>query len=311
MTRLFAALILVAALDAAAQTILTPSVAFRRVDDTTSDTFTFGAGQCNDSITVRWTNTTAISFVTTCSSNSMKVWSTAGECANTPGTADLRYDDIPGLTLQSIKQGSFNVKLSELPGFDSSLTTDGGVVTCGTAGITKNHKLCGAIEYTTFTGISCGTATTYTASAMKLVYDTEPPSAPSITDSAPQDQGVKVIFSANSDVTSVVLEVMAMGESDYRQIAETTTTGTTTILGKNLLNGTTYDVRIRGKDAAGNVSEPSTSVAITPIKTLGFYGFYRQAGGTDAGCSTAPGFISLLGALWLWRRRTQRNGSSS
>lgn len=308
MKRVSAALILFGALSAFAQTTLTPQISLRRVEEPTLETFTFGAGSCGASINVLWSNTTTIAFVTQCSSSPvLKVWSSTSECGNAPLTGDVRYTDIPGATLQTIKQGQFTVKLSELPGFDGSLTTDGGVVACGADGITRTHRLCGAIEYTVFTGVSCGTATTTTASPLKVVYDTAPPIAPTITEYAAQDEGVKVTFTVDSDTAVVILEVRAQGEADYRQIQETSTASAATIIGKGLVNNTTYDVRLRARDSAGNTSEPSSSVAVTPIKTLGFYGFYRQAGGTDGGCSSAPGLLFLLGAaLLFWRRR---NGS--
>lgn len=308
MKRVFAALILVGALSAEAQTVVTPQISLRRAEDPNTDTFTFGAGSCNATINVAWTNTTTIGFVTQCSSSPVfKVWSTTSECGNAPLTGDVRYDDIPALTLQTVKQGQFTVKLADLPGFNSSVTTDGGVVTCGTDGISKTHRVCGAIEYTVFTGVSCGTATTTTASPLKLVYDTAPPIAPTITDYAAQDQGVKVGFTVDADTTTVLLEVRAQGEADYRQIQESSTASATAIIGKGLVNNTTYDVRLRARDSAGNTSEPSVAIAVTPIKTLGFYGFYRQQGGTDGGCSSAPGLLFLLGAaLLFWRRR---NGS--
>lgn len=308
MKRLLALLFAVASLSASAQTIITPNVAFRRVGDLTNDTFTFGAGQCNDTITVQWTNTTTIAFVSSCSSNSMKVWSTAGECANTPGTGDVRYDDIPGSTLQQIKQGTFNVKLAELPGFSSTLTTDGGMVTCGTQGLSKPHRLCGAIEYTVFTGTLCGSATTYTASPLKLNYDTLPPGVPQITATSAEDQGVKVSYTVDSDASLVQLEVRAQGDTDFTMIKEATASNNS-ISGTGLVNNTTYDVRLRAVDAAGNISDPSPAEAVTPIKTLGFYGYYRSIGGSDRGCSAGWGIAPALG-LWLLVRARQRRRTS-
>lgn len=309
MKRVFAALILVGALSAAAQNVVTPQISLRRAEEPTAETFTFGAGSCNASINIAWTNTTTIPFVGGCSASPvMRVWSTTSECANAPVTADVRYADIPGVTVQTVKQGQFTVKLADLPGFNGALTTDGGVVTCGTDGISKTHRICGAIEYTpqNFQGL-CGTATTTTASPLKVVYDTAPPIAPTITEYAAQDQGVKVTFTVDSDTTTVLLEVRAQGEADYRQIQETSTASSSSIIGKGLVNNTTYDVRLRARDSAGNTSEPSVAIAVTPIKTLGFYGFYRKQGGTDGGCSSAPGLLFLLGAaLLFWRRR---NGS--
>jgi hypothetical protein len=307
MKRLLGCAVLLCAAVASAQTVVTPQISLRRVGDTTNDTYTFGAAQCGDTITVQWQNTTTIAYVTTCSSNSMKVWSTAGECSNAPPADAVRYDDIPGLTLQGIKQGTFNVKLAELPGFNTAVTTDGGVVACGTTGITKQHRVCASIEYATFTGVTCGTTTTATASPLKLVYDTQPPSAPTITEYGAQDQGVKLGFTTDTDTTTVALEVRAMSEVDYTQIKEAVASNKS-ITGTGLVNGTTYDVRLRGIDGAGNISDPSVSIAVTPLKTLGFYGYYRSIGGTDKGCSAGWGLVPVLG-VWLLARRFRRKSS--
>ncbi|MFO0597318.1 MAG: MXAN_2561 family MXYO-CTERM-anchored protein [Myxococcaceae bacterium] len=311
--RLLAVTFLLLAAPVFAQTVVLPQITFRAANDLTNDTFTFGTGNCNDTVTVRWTNTTTLSFITTCSASPvMKVWATTGECNTTPGTGDLRYDDIPGLTLQGVKQGSFDVKLANLPGFNASLTTDGGVVTCGTTGITSNHKICGDIEYTAFTGSFCSTTSTHTsASPLKMVYDTQPPGVPTMTDDPkPLDQGVRVDFSADSDTALVLLEVRAQGDADYRQIAEAVSTNKF-VTGNNLVNNTTYDVRIRAQDKAGNTSDPTASASVTPIKTLGIYGFYRNAGGTDGGCATAPGLGAALALGFFLRRRHRRSGSTS
>ncbi|MFT3709513.1 MAG: hypothetical protein QM817_17945 [Archangium sp.] len=290
---------------ASAQTITTPQIAFRRLGDTASESYTFGAAQCNDTLTVSWTNTTTTQYVSTCSSNSMKVWSTTGECSNTPPADAVRYDDIPGLTLQTIRQGTFNVKIAELPGFSNSLTTDGGVVTCGSPGISKTHRVCGAIDYIAFTGTFCGSTTsTATATALRLVYDTQPPSAPVITEYGAQDQGVKITFTVDSDTATVQLEVKSPTDADFKVIKDGDAVSQKTITGSGLLNQTTYDVRLRAVDAAGNISDPSASVAVTPIKTLGFYGYFRQVGGSDGGCSAGIGIFPAL-ALWFFVRRAR------
>ncbi len=308
MKRFLTLCLLASSLAASAQTIVIPQIAFRRVDDATLDTYTFGAGQCNDTITVSWSNTTTIAYVTQCSSNNMKVWSTQGECGTAPVTGDVNYDDIPGLTLQTLKTGSFTVKIADLPGFAGA--ADAGTGTCGTAGLSRTHRVCGSIEYATFTGVGCGTAQHASANPLKLVYDTQPPTAPVITSYAAQDQAVKLDFTVDSDTSVVTVEAKGMDDLDYRQLAETASSNAT-IQGKGLQNNSTYDVRLRAKDAAGNVSDPSASISVTPIKTLGFYGAFNQAGGSDKGCSTGLGLIPALVGLWALRRARKQARSNS
>ncbi|MBL8914165.1 MAG: hypothetical protein JNM17_25905 [Archangium sp.] len=302
---LLAVFIALTSLVAGAQAPLT-ALSFRVVGDLSNDTYTFGAGQCADTVSVQWTNNTPIVF-TTCSPGAMlKVWSSTIECGNTPSSDAVRYPDISALVLMSgTRTGTFTVKLAELPGFSSAITTDGGVVACGTVGVSSTHRVCGAIEYTQPGGISgCGTSTTLTANPLKLVYDTLAPGAPVITEAGALDQGTKVTFTADTDATLVQLEVRAQGEVDFTMIKEGAASNKS-ITGTGMVNGTTYDVRLRAVDAAGNISDPSIAAAVTPIKTLGFYGYYRSVGGTDRGCSAGWGVLPALG-LWLLVRARQR-----
>ena len=74
----------------------------------------------------------------------------------------------------------------------------------------------------------------------------------------------------------------------------------------NLVNGTTYDVRARAEDGAGNISEGSEVFPGTPRKTLGFWANYRARGGTERGCAAAGGAPMLFAALLALRRKRSR-----
>jgi|APLak6261675434_1056106.scaffolds.fasta_scaffold00359_1 hypothetical protein len=312
MKRLLCLVILGASLAASAQTTtIQPQLSFRRVDDPNVDSYTFGAGQCNDTITVRWLNTLLINL-TQCTQNPLKVWATNGECGDAPATGDKRYDDIPGISVQNIRQGTFTVKLSELPGFTTA-ATDGGSNACGAGESSTTHRICGSIEYAILGGGfgGCGTATKQTAVPLKLIYDTLPPGPPTLVSAAAQDEGVRVDFEYDGDTTIVMVEARGPGEADFRQLAETTASNKL-IRGKGLQNNVEYEVRLRAKDAAGNVSGPSGSVNVTPIKTLGFWAYYKQQGGTDeGGCSTGAGLAPMLIGLWALRRARQQARSKS
>jgi hypothetical protein len=311
MKRLLSLSVLVFSLGAFAQTTsLLPQLSFHRVDDPTVDTFTFGAAQCNDTITVRWSNTLTINL-TQCTQNPLKVWATKGECLDTgPGVDDVRYDDIAALTVQQLRQGTFTVKIAELPGFNAS-ATDGGLTVCGSPNESTTQRICGRMDYGILSGGFGGCTTNpLNATPLKLVYDTKAPVAPTITQYGALDQGVRIGFTAPSDASTVTVEAKGPNDADYRQLAETASTNTQ-IQGKGLQNATTYDVRLRSIDAAGNVSDPSSSVSVTPIKTLGFYGFYKQSGGTDAGCSTGLGLVPALVALFALRRRARKQSRSN
>ncbi|MDP1827384.1 MAG: fibronectin type III domain-containing protein [Archangium sp.] len=282
----------------------TPSLAILRVDDPNLDTYTFGASQCNDTVTLAWSNTLTISLIQ-CVQNPLKIWSTSGECQDTPGANDKRYDDVPALTVSTVRQGNFSVKLSELPGFRTTATADGGTVQpCGSALTTIEHRVCGSVSYALANGVggTCGTAMPYPATSLKLIYDTKPPASPTITEYAAQDMAVRLGFTVDSDATVVTMEVQGPTDPDWREIAETAASNGS-IRGDGLENNVPYFVRLRARDAAGNVSIPTTELQVTPIRTLGFWGYYKEAGGTEqGGCSVGAGLVPLLLAAFAFRR---------
>lgn len=287
-----------------------PRLAIVRVDDPNLDTYTFGASACNDTITVRWSNTLTFTLANQCGQNPLKLWASAGSsCPETPGTSDLRFTDVPSLTVDSIRQGQFSVKLSELPEFKAASATDAGTaLPCGSATpFTTPHVICGSVEYALPSGIGCANTTKMTATPLKLVYDTLAPTQPSISDYTAQDGAVRVGFSVDSDTSTVIIEVKGPTDPDWFEKGETTAAATY-IRAEGLTNNTIYDVRIRAKDAAGNISEPSALVQVTPIRTVGFWGFYKDAGGTDGGgCSTGLGLAPLLFVAFAFRR-SRRQG---
>jgi hypothetical protein len=287
--------------------VVTPQIAILRVDDPNVDTFTFGAAQCSDTVTLQWSNTLA--FATNgCSQNPLKLWSTAGECGDTKGTNDTSFTDVPALTLNTARTGTFQVKISELPDFKTTTSADGGtLIPCGsTTPIEKVHRICGSVSYVPAFNGCVGTAQVLTATSLKLVYDTLPPSVPEITGSSPQDQGVRVVFTVDADTSVVLLEVKGPTDADFRQIADTSATNGL-VRGTGLENNVPYEVRLRAQDAAGNVSDPtSEALTITPIRTLGFWGYYKDAGGSEQGCSVGAGLMPLLFAAFAFRRKSKQ-----
>lgn len=293
LTRAAVLVVMTAGLAASAQTTTTSALTLRAGSDAT-DTYPLKATDCNLKLAVTWTYNYNVGFLCT----ALKLWSTDGECGDAPGDNDVRYDDVSQLIVTSTRSGTFTVPIADLPGFKSGTATP-----CGSANLTKTHKVCGVIEYAQTT---CGFTTQpkLQASPLKIVYDTLPPTAPVISDATALDQSATVKFSADTDSAYVMAEVRAQGSTDFVSGGEVlASAGSIKVTG--LANGTTYDIRLRARDANDNVSEPSDPVAVTPIKTIGFWGAYRYAGGTDrGGCSAAPGLLPGLLLLWpLWRRR--------
>lgn len=306
--------LLVASASLGQTTVVGPRLAILRADDPNVDTYTFGAAACNDTLTLTWSNTLT-TLGASCIQSPLKLWSTAGECLDTgPATGDTRYEDVPFLTLVGIKQGTFTVKIAELPDFKTTALTDGGTNRpCGDpTPFTKTHKVCGVVNYALNSGLGCGTAQPQAATPLKLVYDTEPPAPPTITDYAAQDKGMRMGFTVtSSDTAWVLLEVKGPADGDFRQLNEVAAENKE-IKGSGLENNVPYQARLRARDGAGNVSLPSPELTVTPILTLGFWGYYKDAGGTEpGGCSVGAGLMPLLFAAFAFRRARKQVRSQS
>ena len=292
---------------ALAQTVTVATVAFRQLSDPTRDTYTYGAAECSDTISIGWTNTTTINFTQCGSQQPMEVWLTSGECQNEPGTGDVQLADVPLLTVMSIKLGRIDVKISDLPGHKAS-TADGG--TGGSCPFptptTVTQRVCGSIQY--YPSFNCvGSLQPFKASPFKFVYDTEPPSAPSIVDATAQDGAASLTFSADSDTVTVEIEVKGPNDLDFYVAGSAVVANTKTVRALGLRNSETYEVRLRGTDGAGNVSTPSSTVSVTPILTQGLLGYYASKGGElEGGCATAPGLAPLMLLALALRSRLRR-----
>lgn len=286
-----------------------PRLTITRVDDPNIDTFTFGASSCSDTITLRWANTFAVNAA--CPTAGLALWASSGSsCPSAPNAGDLTFTNVDLFTVSQIRQGTFTLRISELPDFKNAGSSDAGtLLPCGSATpFTRTHVVCGSLEQAVQSGFGCGTPTKLAATPLKLVYDTLPPSRPTIDKVTAQDQAVRVEFSVDSDTSAVLIETLGPTDLDYVARGETASTNTF-VRAENLQNSVPYQVRIRARDAAGNVSEPSDPpIEVTPIRTLGFWGYYKDVGGTDTGgCSTGLGLSPLL-LIALALRRARKQG---
>ncbi|MDP1915148.1 MAG: hypothetical protein Q8L14_02800 [Myxococcales bacterium] len=292
-------LVLVAS-TAVAQTTDTTLVSFgiRETPTATSDQLVIGSSSCGTSRVVYW----VWNQLGTQACNNMRIWATENACGNEPATGDKEYASVSVLLFRTVgSSGSFTVNIDELPGFEKAGTT----TPCGGAStLTKEHKICASVP----TALQCGLQNnTFTAaSALRVIYDAQPPNAPIISEVLAQDKALKVAFSVSSDTTEVIPFIRPQGSTEYAQ-RPTISLGTgREVIVDGLLNATTYDVVLRAIDGAGNQSADSEPASGTPRRTIGFWGTYREAGGTDTGgCSSGLGLAPLFALGWFFRRRTR------
>lgn len=267
----------------------------RETPQSTTDQLIIGASSCGESRILYW----VWNQLGTQPCNNMRLWATEGSCGNQPADADKEYDAVTPLLVSSLRTGTFSININELPGFkEGSSTPCGGAQT-----LTKEHKICAAVP----ASLQCfglQTPQTITASPLRIIYDAQPPSAPIISNVLLQDKALRLEFSVSSDTTQIVPFVRKQGDADFvRRSTVSLGTGRSVVV-EGLLNGTTYDVMLRAVDSAANESADSEIVSGTPRRTVGFWGAYRDAGGTEAGgCSAAPALLPLLALGWFFRRR--------
>jgi uncharacterized protein (TIGR03382 family) len=250
---------------------------------------------CSQTLTGKW-----FSQVTATACDPMKLWATTGECQDAPGTNDVRFNDVPVLSLGA-GSGEFSVKVSTLPGFKDAATP------CGGSPFELTHKVCGALS--TASGLDCTFSTSRSivrATPANLYYDTQPPSTPTLDGITELDKALQIYFTATDDVVAIEVWIRAEGEADWTYVGDSTaTTGSAVI--QDLVNGTLYEVAIYALDASANASEASNVLTGTPRLTQGFWAAYQAAGGGDKGCgSSATGFgapLLVLALLALTSRR--------
>ena len=294
MTRWATLFVMLMAPGAFAQTTTLPFT-IRTSASTTVDEYTFGAADCDTTLTLTWTLNSASGSYT---NGNMKFWATAlDSCGDAAATGDLTFDSVPASSYLVTPTGTFTVTISDLPGFATT--------SCGAANLTSANRVCGAYTYLASTYAS--STSVAQASSLKLTYDTEPPASPTIVSVAAYDGTARITFSADSDVATVGAQVMGPNDSTFA--SSQTADGSATVLEvAGLTNGLDYQLRLVGWDAASNESLPSEAVTVNPRKTLGFYGVYRAAGGTDTGCTSVPGSFPLLGLLLAVRSARVRRG---
>jgi uncharacterized protein (TIGR03382 family) len=234
----------------------------------------------------------------------LSLWLTRdSDCKDSPTaqTTQATLTTIPQETIRaSGGQGTSTFQASQLP-FEAG---DGGVA-CGVQGVEETFRLCGATKGADAFG-TCLSPTTLKASPLKVLYDTLPPPAPSIGEVLSLDEALRVTVDVPTGAVRVRLVVLRDG-TQVASLEQTKEQGDFRV--EDLQNNVEYALQAYAIDEAGNVSEEFDEAVGTPIKTLGFYEKYLEAGGKETGGCGATGggvaggaMLAVLG-FWLSSRR--------
>jgi hypothetical protein len=283
---------------------LAQTFTIRLPTEPTNAAISFGPSDCesNWSQTLDWTVSSAMGTPT----GPLKLWATKGECGDEPNsTGDVSFE-ATGLeypTWAAVGKGSFTVDLRKLPSFTQTPQDDGGVagLTCGDRNRDGPNKICGSYAYKT--SLYDQNSVVARASHLQLNYDSTPPKRPVITAVDAFDDTARLTFTIDSDTTVLWAQLKAPDDADFTTRAEVASSVTAISL-SGLRTHVTYRLRLIAFDAAGNESEKSDEKTATPISTSGFWGVYREAGGTEpGGCNVAPILVPGAALLLLLQLR--------
>jgi hypothetical protein len=209
--------------------------------------------------------------------------------------------NVPAPTVAQQLTGPFNINISALPAFQGS-----DAATCGAPGTEVTHRICGAFTFSSFT---CGNGNQVikATTPLTLTTDAKAPPPPVLGEVAAQDRSLVVPFTVDSEAAEVQLEFRALlpdagVAEDFQSGPSVAPPSVGKAELKNLINGTTYQIRAVAVDSAKNISDFSIPVTGKPIATDGFFEIYRNSGGAETGgCSTGlGGLIGWVSALGVW-----------
>ena len=254
----------------------------------TTETATFSGEDCGGRTTVNWTVTTATQTCT-----ELRLWVTAASCGDDFTAADF---DLGDFNIATVRAGTVNIDVLDLPGWTSA--ADGGVG-CSDAS-TKTWKVCGYFETPGGIGFCSGSNNTKTTKSATLKYDGLPPPAPTLIEARGIDGAIRARVTTGEDTRAVRFAARPSGDTspfvfggDVLVIS-----GTADARIEGLSNGQFYEVAAIGVDSAGNQSGESNILEGKPNLVQGFWGAYKDAGGSEAGgCAAAPGLVFALASI--------------
>lgn len=198
----------------------------------------------------------------------------------------------------------------------------------GLPGGCDNTTITSAAPWSTFYCVQVASNSAITGSSVifediQINYALAPPTPPAQVTIGAGDAHLKVSWvagNASENIDSYDVHVVTADGgfgSPARTVKDQLNADVTqTDNGAPLKDDTTYNVVVVANDRYGNPSQPSRSVAGTPVQVLDFYGLYREDGGNSkGGCSSAGAgtwvaLLSLAIGMLVRRRKKLRNGAA-
>lgn len=242
---------------------------------------------CGQNYTVPWTHTITIQPC-----DALRFWFVEGSCSDEPPSGTTVVETVSAANVVTTPQGTVTFKAGDLPGLKD---------TCPVEDKETTYKLCGSVPLRGGTAVDCSSKN-WVKDDATVVYDTRPPSAPTIENVAALDKALSVRVIASGDANRARLTIQRADGTGTRTMLQ----GVEQPLFRvdNLENDVEYTLTATALDAADNESPASDAKTGKPVFTRGFFDRYVEAGGQETGgCGAALGGLSggwVLAVLGFW-----------
>lgn len=151
---------------------------------------------------------------------------------------------------------------------------------------------------------------TFSLSDIRLVIDTEGPTAPTLNGASATQSTLVLEFTSSNDqdiegfAAVISTEPLTQGTLPNKTNAQVILFGNKESIKSNipvvLDPKKTYHVGVSARDETGNVGPVSNVKTVQPVETIDFWNAYKGAGGSEeGGCATVP-LSSPLSLLFVW-----------